>query len=162
FVEQALFLEPLFQLLESQLKSAQADRLHVADVDLILAARFVNAERSAHGDVQTVLGPEFQPAKLIAKTNAANLRARVLQSEIEMARLRGVIVRDFALHPNVGEISLQQIADALREFAYFPDAPLRHQVEEGGLAHFGHRDYRRNRFTIQKNSVKTALRRRQV
>ena len=51
------------QLLEGQLQRAEADRLDVADVNLILAARFVDAERAAHGDVQAVLGAEFQSAQ---------------------------------------------------------------------------------------------------
>src|SRR5271155_5905030 len=53
-----------------------------------------------------------------------------------MPGLRAVIVRNFAFYPNVRKCALEQAADALRQLAHFPDAPLGHQVlKEGGLAH---------------------------
>src|ERR1700728_78873 len=55
FVKQALVGEALFQLFESDLQSASAHRLDVADVNLVLTARFIDAERASHGDAQSVL-----------------------------------------------------------------------------------------------------------
>jgi hypothetical protein len=49
--EQAFGLKALLELLEGQLQSAEADRLDVLDVNLVFAARFVNADGAAHGDV---------------------------------------------------------------------------------------------------------------
>ena len=60
FVEKSFRLELFLQLLERELQRAQAHRLDVAHVNLILAAQFVNAERAANGDVQAVLGAAFQ------------------------------------------------------------------------------------------------------
>ena len=102
------------QLLEGELQRAEADRLDVGDVNLIFAARFVDAERAAHRDVQSVLGAELQAAHLIAKADAANLRARVLQREIKMPGLRRVVVRDFAFDPHVAECAFEQIARCAR------------------------------------------------
>ena len=73
------------------------------DVNLIFAAHFVDAERTANGDVQAVFGAELQSASLVAEADAANLRARVLQSEIQMSRLRRAVIGNFAFDPNVAE-----------------------------------------------------------
>ena len=104
-VEQALGLEALFQLLEGKLQGAQADRLDVLDVKLIFAARFVDADGAAHGDVQAVFGAKLEARKLGAKADAANLRAIILEREVKMAGLRGVRVGDFALDEDVGELA---------------------------------------------------------
>ena len=57
-----LRLELFLELLEGELQRAQAHRLDVADIDLIFAANFVDAERAAHGDVQAIFRAEFQAA----------------------------------------------------------------------------------------------------
>ena len=105
------------------------------DIKLIFAARFVDADRAAHGDVQAVLGPKFQACKLRAETHAANLRVIVLQREVEMAGLRGVRVGDFAFDENVREFTGKQIADAAGEVAHRPDRAARHQGKLKGLCH---------------------------
>ncbi len=84
-VEEAFVGETLLQLLESDLQRAGAYGLDVADVNLIFATRFIHAERATHGDVQSVFRAKFQPANLVAKTHAANLRLRVFQREIQVA-----------------------------------------------------------------------------
>ena len=104
-IEQALGFQALLQLLEGELQRAETDRLDVLDVNLVLAARFVDADGAAHGDVQAVLGAKLQAHELIAEADAANLRAGVLEREVEMAGLRGVGVGDFALDGNVGELA---------------------------------------------------------
>ena len=134
-IEQTCFSEPLFQLFECKLQRAQANRLDVAHVNLIFTARLVHAERTAHGDLQPIFGAEFQAADLIAEADAANLRACVFQSEIEMPGLRGVIVRHFALDPHIAERGFEDFADALGELADFPDVALGNQIEKVGLAH---------------------------
>ena len=129
-VEESFVLKFFLQLLEGELQRAQAHGLDVADVNLIFAARFVDAERAADGDVQAVLGAEFQQPRLIAETDAANLRSCVLQSEIEMAGLRRVVIRDFAFDPHIRKRALEQIADALGQLADFPDVPLGREIEK--------------------------------
>ena len=126
-IEQALGLQALLQLLESELQRAQTHRLDVFHVNLIFAARLVHADRAAHGDVQAILGPKFHPHELIAEAHASNLRASVLQREVEMARLRGVRIGHFAFDGNIGELPGQQIANARGEVADRPDPALGHQ-----------------------------------
>ena len=45
-LEQALSRQPLLQLFECELERAQPDGLDVLDIDLIFAARLVDADRS--------------------------------------------------------------------------------------------------------------------
>ena len=114
FVEEPFLLQLFLQLLEGQLQRAQPHGLDVTDVHLIFAAHFVDAEGSAHADVQAILGTELDAAQLIAKADATNLRARILQSEIEVTGLRGLVIGDFAFDPNVGESAFEQTADLAR------------------------------------------------
>src|SRR3984957_13666630 len=53
-MEQNFFEQALFQLLERQLQRAQPHRIDVRDVNLIFAARVIDTERTADGNVQTV------------------------------------------------------------------------------------------------------------
>ena len=78
FVEQAFFLQALLQLFERKLQSAEANRFDIRDVNLIFAANIVDADGAAHRDVQAVFRPEFQSARLIAETDAADLCVRIL------------------------------------------------------------------------------------
>src|SRR5579883_234099 len=77
-IEQALGIEALLQLLEGELQRAQPDGLDVFNIKLVFAARFIDADRAAHGDVQAIFGPEFQARELRAKTDTADLRVIVL------------------------------------------------------------------------------------
>ena len=134
-IEEALGVQALFQLIEGELQRAEADRLDVLDIKLIFAAGFVDADGAAHGDVQAVLGTEFQAGKLGAETDAANLRAIILEREIEMAGLGGVRVGHFALDENVGKLAGEQVADAHGEVAHRPDRAARHQRKLKGFHH---------------------------
>ncbi len=62
--------------------------------------------------MQAVFGTEFQSAGLVAKADAADLRARIFQGEIEMSRLRGAIIGDFAFDPDVAESAFEKFAEA--------------------------------------------------
>jgi len=134
-IKQALSVEALFQLLEGELQSAQADRLHVFDIKLVLTARFVDADGAAHGHMQAVFGTKFQARQLRAKTDATHLRVIVLEREVEVAGLRCVRVGDLALDENVGELASEQIADARGEIAYRPDRATRHERKLKGFCH---------------------------
>src|SRR5580658_7395693 len=85
--------------------------------------------------MQPILRPELQQARLIAKTDAANLRSRILQGEIQMAGLGRAVIRYFALDPNIRKRAFDQVSHALVQLADFPNAPLWREIEEGGLAH---------------------------
>ena len=54
-IEQAFGLQLLLQLLERQLQRAEAARLQVLALQLVLALRLVDAEPAAGDDVQAVL-----------------------------------------------------------------------------------------------------------
>ena len=128
-VEKPLGFEPLLELLERQLQGADSGRFDVLDVNLIFAARLVHADRSAHDQLQSVLGPEFQPHRLRAETDALHLRLGVLQREIEMPGLRRAIVGDFALDPQVRELRGEHAADTRRQLRDAPDFPLRREIQ---------------------------------
>jgi hypothetical protein len=117
------------------LQSAGTDRLDVADVNLVLAAWLVHAERASHGDAKPVLRAKLQAARLIAKAHATDLGLRVFEREIQMSRLRRAIIGDFAFQPNVRKGSFEELAYARVLLADFPHAPLGHQVEKTCLAH---------------------------
>ena len=132
--EKAFGFEALFQLLEGQLQRAESDGLDAFYVDLIFAARFINAERAAHGDVQAVFKAELHGAQLGLEADHFYLRAVVLQGAVDVARLRFVAIGNFAFDPDVREVFGQQVADFAGQFADGEDAALGHQVE-GELAH---------------------------
>ena len=114
-------------MLEGKLQGAEAHWLDVLDVNLIFAARLIDADGAAHGDVEAVLGAKLQALQLGAETDAANLRARILEREVQMAGLRGVGVGDFALDGDVGKFAGEQVADAAGKVADRPDAALGHE-----------------------------------
>ena len=125
--EQAFGVQALFQLLEGELERAETDRLDVLDVDLILAALLVDADGAAYGDVQAVFRAEFEAHQLGAKADAADLRAGVLEREVEMAGLGRVGVGNFALDEDSAELSSEQVANARGQIADRPDFALGHQ-----------------------------------
>src|ERR1700683_2679358 len=85
--------------------------------------------------MQPVRRPELQHARPIAKTDAANLRPRILQGEIQMAGLGRAVIRYFALDPNIRKRAFDQVSNALGQLADFPHVPLWREIEERGLAH---------------------------
>ena len=105
------------------------------DIKLIFAARFVDADGAAHGDVQAVFGAKFQARELRAKTDATDLCEIVLEREVKMAGLRRMRVGDLALDENVGELAGKQIADARGEISHRPDGAARHQRKLKGFGH---------------------------
>ena len=102
--KQTFGVEAFLQLLEGQLQRAEADRLDAFDINLIFAARFVDADGAAHGDVQAVFRAELHGAQLRFEADAANLRAFIFQRAVDVAGLRFAAIGNFALHQDVGEI----------------------------------------------------------
>jgi hypothetical protein len=111
------------------LQRAEAGGLDVLDVNLVFAARLVHADRSAHDQLQAVLGLEFQPHRLRSKADTAHLRLLVLQSEIQMAGLRRAVVRNLALNPQIGKLRRENVADARGQFGNAPDLAFRREVQ---------------------------------
>ncbi len=127
--EEAFGFEALLELLEGELQSTESDRFDVLDIDLVFAARFVDADGAAHGDVQAVFGAELHGAELILEADAADLGALVFERAIDVAGLRFVAVGDFARDPDVGEVAGEEIADLGGQLGDGESAAVGHQVE---------------------------------
>jgi hypothetical protein len=84
--------------------------------------------------LQAVFGAELDAALLLLEEHAADLRAIVFQSEVDVAGLGFAAVGDFTLDENVSEVLGEKIANARGEFADGPGAAFGHEVE-GELAH---------------------------
>ncbi len=106
------------------MQRAESDRFNIIDVNLIFAARFVNADGAAHARFQSVFGAEFQSLRGAAEADALHLCFLVLQREIEMPGLGVAEIGNFAFHPHSGKRRRKQFADAARQFADGPDLAL--------------------------------------
>ena len=111
-VEQSFALQPLLQLVERELKSAEPLGLHVLANELVLTLRLVDGDAAARDNGQTIGGLEFQIAKRGPEDDGAHLRAGVFQREVQMAGVPDAAVRELALHPHFHELGFEQIADA--------------------------------------------------
>src|SRR6266403_2330519 len=127
--EEAFGLEAFLELLKRELQGAKADRLDVLNVNLVFAARFIDADGAAHGDVQTVFGAELHGAELILEANALYLRALVFQSAIDVAGLGFVAIGDFASDPDIGKVAGEKVADLGGQLGDREGAAFGHQVE---------------------------------
>ncbi len=116
-LEQALGGELLLELLERELQRAQPMRLHVLADELILALRVVDADAAAHDDVQSVFGLELQIAQRRPEHDALDLRAAVLEREVEMAGRPHLRVRQLALDPDFRKRGFEHLAERGRELA---------------------------------------------
>lgn len=116
-------------MIEGELQRAKPDGLDTFHINLIIAALFVDADGTAHGDVQPVFRAEFRGADLRLEADGADLRSLVFEDEVDVAGLRFVTVGDFAFDEDVGEIASEKIADAAGEFGDGVDTALGHQVE---------------------------------
>src|ERR1700683_946861 len=134
--EQTLGFQALFQLIEGQLQRAQADRLDALDVDLIFAAGFVDADGTAHSDVEAIFGAEFHESQLVLEADATDLGAVVFEGAIHVARRGFVAVGEFAFDKDVGEVADKEVADLAGQLAHGEDAAFGHEVELE-LAHLG-------------------------
>jgi len=116
-------------------KANWSARFEILHVNLVLTALFVDADGAAHGDLQAVFGAELDAAPLLLEENAANLRAIVFQSEVDVAGLRFAAIGNFALDADVGKVFGEKVADAGGELADGPDGAGGHEVERELLGH---------------------------
>ena len=123
-VEEPFGLQPPLQLIEGELQRAEPMRLHVLADDLVFALRLVHADAPPHDDVQAVLGLELQRADVRLEHHRLDLRAGILQREIEMAGVPEPAVGNFCLDPDLGVRVLQNAADVRGEVADSEDSPL--------------------------------------
>src|SRR4029077_12063697 len=115
--------------IECQLKGPETNRLDMLDINLILAAGFVNTDRAAHRDMKAIFRTELHETKLAFKANAFDLRAIVFKCAVDVAGLRGMAVRDFAFHQDIGEIAREEVADRTGQLADGEDSALWTKIE---------------------------------
>ena len=106
-VEQPFGLQPLLQLIEGELQRAEPLRLEVLADELIFALGLVDRDAAARDDVQAVVRLELQVAQRRAEHHALDLRAGVLQREVQVAGVPDAAVRELALDPDFEELGLR-------------------------------------------------------
>ena len=122
-VEQSFGSQTLLQLVERQLQCAEPFGLETLADELVFALRVVNADPSARDDAHAVVRLEAQRAHVGPEHHAANLRAAILEREIQVARVPETAVRQFALDPHVRESLLELHADSSRQLGDRQDPP---------------------------------------
>ena len=110
--------EPRFQALESLVQRADAGEAHGLDVELELAARFVDRCGGADLDGEPVLQRESGELGLLPEEHAAHLRRAVLQIEIAVARGGAREIGDFARHPDEAQMPLDDESRGTDEKAH--------------------------------------------
>src|SRR2546425_533394 len=132
-IEQAIFLEPLLQLIEGQLERAETLRLEMLADELVLALRFVHRDAPARHDVQAIGRLELQVAQCGPENHAANLRRRILQREIQMPGVPEPAVGELALDPHLEELRFEQIANTHGELRDRQDTASGDRRRKAGL-----------------------------
>ena len=127
-LEQAFCLQLLLELLEGQLQRAEAMGLQVVAEELILALGLVDREPAARDDVLAILGLERQVAHRRSVHHRPDLRAPVLEREVEMPGVPPLAVRDLAFDPEIAEARFEHRADRRRELRDRDHAPLARPV----------------------------------
>src|SRR5262249_40674841 len=133
--KQAFGFKMFFELLERELQSAQTHGFNVFDVNLVVAALFIDADGAAYGDAEAVLGTELHEPQLILEANATDLGAFVLESAVDVAGLGFVAIGDFALDEDSVKGFAKQVADFCGELADGEDAAIGGEVESELSSH---------------------------
>ncbi len=110
-VEQPLGLQLFLQLLERELPRAEPVRFEVLADELIFALGLVHRDLAARDHAQTIGRLELQVPERRTEHKPAQLRARVLEREIEMAGIPDLTAGQFALDPDLEEMLLEKIAN---------------------------------------------------
>ncbi len=137
-VEQALGSEARLEFVEGPAQRAFAGFLHVVEHQLVLPARLVQRQPAAPEHAKPLAGLELQPRALGLEHRAADLRARVLDREIQMARGRARHVPEFALDPHRAERAFQHVARQRVELAGREDGGGAFGFHAGRAATAGH------------------------
>jgi hypothetical protein len=80
--EQTLFIEPLLELFERELKRADSFGFYIVDDKLVLAARLVQAHPAPADDLDAVLQRELEETLGRAEKDGPDLALLVLQGEV--------------------------------------------------------------------------------
>ena len=101
--KQSFCFQPFLQLFIGHIQGAEAVRLHILCIDLILPASLINADSAPHQNLHTIFRHKTQPSGMLCKHYCLYYRPVILQGEIEMP---GFIVigkiRDFTHYKNLG------------------------------------------------------------
>jgi len=115
--EQAFRRELQLEFLERDLQRAHAAQFDLPDDQLILAAHLIDRDIALQDDLLPVRQQRARPAGGVAKTHAAQLRARVLEREINVPGSLRAQIADLAAHPDRADALLQQPPDLRRQVA---------------------------------------------
>ena len=110
-VEEVLSGEAAFEFLEALLEAALAARADFGDLNLVLAARFVDGDGATDEHGLAILQGKADPAGLALEHDGGEGGGGVLEGEVEMARAGGAEVGDLARDPDFAEVFLEQVAD---------------------------------------------------
>ena len=110
--EEALFLQPYFEFAELYLQGPDAQRLQARDVELAPPARSVKAHVPAGQHLGSVFDPATDFRRLVAPHDAADLRAFVLEVEVEVPAGGPFAGTHLADDPDLGEAHVQDVGDA--------------------------------------------------
>jgi hypothetical protein len=132
--EQSLGGQLLFELLEGQLQRAEALGFEQFHQQLVFAARLVDVDAAARQHCQAILRAELPVAVRRAERHALEHGIPLFEGEIVVAAGGQFESRDFARHPDFGELVVERRADGGIQFADGEDAALRDELElEGEL-----------------------------
>lgn len=123
FGEQALGPKFVFERQEPAEEQSFAGRPQGVNVQLVLAARFVDAEAAVRLDRLAVARREDQLGRRPAPHHAAQFRAGILEGEVQVPRRRARQVRDLAFDPQVLQaiVRIEQPANVAGESRDRPD-----------------------------------------
>ena len=99
--------EPRFEALEFLVQRADAGEAHRLDIELELAARFVNRRRGTDLDRETVLQRESGELGLLPEEHAAHLCRAVLQVEVTVTRGGASEIGDLAGNPDEAQMPFE-------------------------------------------------------
>ncbi len=106
--EQTFRRELCGQFLELALQSPESRVFHVIDDELVLAARLIQADASAHQHLLPILGRKGTQHISLAEHAAAHLRGGILQRKIPMSGAGPGEIGDLPLEPEAAEAAFQQ------------------------------------------------------
>ena len=122
--------ELLLEFFKGGLERADALQFHGQHLQLILSARLINGDVALENHLPPVGQRAAMGHGVAAKKHAAQLRARVLEGEINVPGHLLAEVGDFPRDPNLADLFFQRAPDVRRQFADGENAPRRLRREE--------------------------------
>jgi len=123
-VEESLLLEATAHLLEADLQRTGADRFDAVDDDLVVAALRVDGQCPARAHLHAALRFHAESLRRRAPDDGAQLRALVLEREVEMAGRVLAQPGDLGFQPDALVVGFQHRANFGLKFAYRVDTRL--------------------------------------